>query len=62
MVSYVNDMNLKILAVAIAAVGSVGSVGMLTTLSFVQEAEAYACNLNYKKGDFDCPQGQCRSK
>jgi hypothetical protein len=54
-----NDMNLKILVVAIAAVDT---MGMLTTLSFVQEAEAYACNLNYKKGDFDCSQGQCRFK
>ena len=45
-------MNLKILAVAVAAVGT---MDMLITLRFVQEAEAYACNLNYKRGDFDCP-------
>lgn len=46
-----NDMHLKTLVLAIAAVDT---MGMLITLSFVQEAEAYACNLNYKKGDFDC--------
>ena len=43
-----NGMNLKILAVAIA-IAAVGAVGVLTSMSFVQEAEANACNTNETK-------------
>ncbi len=57
-------MRPKTLSVAVAvaiAIAAVGAVGMVTTLSFVQEAEANACNSNFKNGfkvTGSCTQGK----
>ena len=54
-----NGMNLKTLSVAMAvaiAIAAVGAVGVLTSMSFIQDAEAKACIVNLKKGDaVKCP-------
>jgi hypothetical protein len=48
-------MNLKIVAlVIIAMMAAIGAVTTLTSISLVQQAEANACNFNFKVGSYDC--------